>query len=144
MNASLQHMQHRGQVEAADRRVASALQRINAAEECPQVNPHVLRFTFALYLLAALHRRIDEREGYRETEAYDWRRYGAAYGVVQDMLGHKSEETTVNTYLEPVRGLRQASLFDSTVGMSLAEVIGVLTQGSERVMRVGSVFGDVE
>lgn len=126
--------------EAADLRVADWFGRIRASEESPHVNPHVLRFTFALYLLAALHRRIDEREGYRDTEAYDWRRYGAAYGVVQDMLGHKSEETTVNTYLEAVRGLRQASLFDSTVGMSLAEVIGVLTHGSDRVMRAGTVF----
>lgn len=126
--------------EAADLRVADWFGRIQASEESPHVNPHVLRFTFALYLLAALHRRIDEREGYRDTEAYDWRRYGAAYGVVQDMLGHKSEETTVNTYLEAVRGLRQASLFDSTVGMSLAEVIGVLTHGSDRVMRAGTVF----
>lgn len=124
----------------ANLRVAHQLRRIGAGEPPPHVNPHALRFTFALYLLAALHRRIDERENYRETETYDVRRYGLAYDVVKDLLGHKQRQTTLNTYLEPVQGLRRATLFDSTVGKDLADIIGMLTKGSDRVLRTGSVF----
>ena len=124
----------------ANERVADEFRRIGVTSAPPQLHPHALRFSFALYLLAALHRRIDERENYRATETYQADRYGLAYDVVKDMLGHRSRDTTINIYLQPVQGLRRAAVFDSTVDRDLSEVIGMLVGDSDLVLRTGTVF----
>lgn len=120
--------------EQANRRVAAEYARVGSSDEVPQVNPHVLRFTFALYLLAALHRQADARAERSEMEAYDKRNYGMAYDIVRDLLGHKNRSTTEDIYLAPVQGLRRAAIFSSTVQMDLSEVIGMLVVDNDRVM----------
>lgn len=107
----------------------------------PRISSHSLRFSFALYLLAALHRRIDEREGRDPHGAYDERHYEIAYDIVRDMLGHASVSTTKETYLEPVKRLRSASLFEGTsMASDLSEVIAALVGDSDRVLDTGTVF----
>jgi integrase len=107
----------------------------------PWISSHSLRFSFALYLLAALHRRIDERDGRDPHGPYDERNYETAYDIVRDMLGHASVTTTKDTYLEPVKRLRSASLFDRTaMAGDLSEVIAALVGDSDRVLDTGTVF----
>lgn len=120
----------------ANARVRAEFARLGAEEEVPQANPHSLRFTFALYVLAALHRRIDARDARSESEDYVVKNYGLAYDTVRDLLGHKNRQTTVDIYLEPVQGLRRAALLNSTVQMDLSEVIGMLVVDNDRVIDV--------
>lgn len=125
----------------ANRRVACEYARLERSEEPPHVNPHVLRFTFALYLLAALHRQADARDGRGEMAAYDKNNYGLAYDVVRDLLGHKNRATTEDIYLAPVQGLRRAALFSSAVQMDLSEVIGMLVVDTDRVQGMSQAPG---
>jgi len=105
-----------------------------------RLSPHSLRFSFALYLLAALHRRIDEQEGYRSSDGYDARRYEQAYDTVRDLLGHGSVTTTKETYLEPVKGLRRSMLFDeASVDRSLNEIIESIASGAPGGSRILNV-----
>ena len=107
----------------------------------PWISSHSLRFSFALYVLAALHRRIDERDGRDPHGAYDERNYETAYDIVRDMLGHASVVTTKDIYLEPVKRLRSASLFnDVATATDLSEVIARLVGDSDRVLDTGTVF----
>ena len=123
--------------DSANKRVLAAFEALGAHEEPPDLNPHMLRYSFALWVLVALHKRIDAEQGYSPYDSYEVDRYGAAYALVQDLLNHKHEETTINTYLQPAKRLRQAVLFDDTVGMDLDALIGHFTRHSELVVRIG-------
>lgn len=125
---------------ANDRVAAQAATLGLTPEQVPMLSQHSLRFTFALWLLAALHRRIDERLGVDPTH-YDERRYEAAFDVVRDMLGHASVTTTKDDYLEPVKGLRRSLLVDSATAVAdLSEVIAKLTTNADQVLDAGTVW----
>ena len=126
----------------ANNRVLAQWEAVGAnPTSAPWISSHSLRFSFALYVLAALHRRIDERDGRDPHSPYDERNYETAYDIVRDMLGHASVTTTKDTYLEPVKRLRSASLFDKTaMANDLSEVIAALVGDSDRVLDTGTVF----
>ena len=120
--------------EAANRRVASHFGRLGRGGGIT-LSPHSLRFSFALYVLAALHRRIDQRNGYASTGPYDERRYEQAYDIVRDLLGHRHSQITKDTYLEPVKGLRAQVLLGETG--EVEELLAVLATRDARVLDVG-------
>lgn len=92
-----------------------------------KVTPHSLRFTFALYMLLAGVRAIDEELGFRAAHPFHYRNYSQAFDEVRDLLGHRSTSTTRNYYLEPVKGLRRSHLLR---GSSLTELWDDLSANS--------------
>ncbi|MFD6394186.1 integrase [Nocardia sp. NPDC060259] len=99
-------------------------------------SPHTLRHSFALKMLVTLHRALDQRFGLSKEERDDLRKiYGDAFALVKDLLGHRSEQTTRETYLEPLNGIRLATMLDGSEDLDtvLARVAGA----SRRVMDVG-------
>lgn len=78
----------------------------------PQLSPHSLRHSFALFMLIALHRSIDARCGSDHVSGYDEERYRTAWEMVRDLLGHASLTTTQSCYLAPLNGMRLRSLID--------------------------------
>lgn len=69
-----------------------------------------MRFTFALFVLLAGIRAIDEHLGYDDASPFRVLNYAQAFDEVRDLLGHSSVETTKRVYLEPVKGVRRSSL----------------------------------
>ncbi|WP_084599812.1 tyrosine-type recombinase/integrase [Actinoplanes subtropicus] len=94
----------------ANKRVSSARKALGVRNPWVHVTPHSLRFTFALLVLLASIRAIDDRLGMRPTDPFDLRAYMSAFDEVRDLLGHASVQTTREIYLEPVKGLRRAPL----------------------------------
>ncbi|QRV33958.1 site-specific integrase [Streptomyces californicus] len=75
--------------------------------------PHMLRHSMALRVLMALHRALDRRLGLTPAERRHYEEtYGTVWSMVKDLLGHVSEETTREIYLEPLRGLQIETLLD--------------------------------
>src|SRR5205807_2287419 len=76
-------------------------------------SPHMLRHSFALQMLVSLHYALDRKFGLTPSERkYYETIYGNVWSLVKDLLGHASEETTKNVYLEPVRGLQLDTLLN--------------------------------
>ena len=69
--------------------------------------PHMMRHSFALYMLVALHHALDRRFGRTPEERRHFRQvyghfrqvYGDTWVLVRDLLGHRSEQTTRLVYL---------------------------------------------
>jgi integrase len=73
----------------------------------------MLRHSFALHMLVALHHALDRRFGLTPGERRHLRQvYGDPWVLVRDLLGHSSEQTTRLVYLEPLNGLQVTSLLD--------------------------------
>ncbi|MEU8699193.1 integrase [Streptomyces sp. NPDC048680] len=75
--------------------------------------PKMLRHSMALRMLLALNHALDRRFGFSSDERRRYQEiYGEVWQMVKDLLGHASEETTREIYLEPVRGLQLESLLN--------------------------------
>jgi integrase len=99
-------------------------------------SPHVCRHSFALKMLVTLHRALDQRFGLSREERDDLRKvYGDAFALVKDFLGHRSEQTTREMYLEPLNGIRLATMLDGSA--DLDTVLARVAASSRRVMDVG-------
>ncbi len=114
----------------------------SANQRCAQwgkpivTTPHVCRHSFALKMLVTLHRALDQRFGLSREERDDLRKvYGDAFALVKDLLGHRSEQTTRETYLEPLNGIRLATMLDGSE--DLDTVLARVAASSRRVMDVG-------
>lgn len=107
--------------------------RIDRNTKAPRLSPHSLRHSFALFMLVALHRSIDERHGTDQVSHYDEERYRAAWDMVRDLLGHASITTTQETYLAPLNGVRLRALIE---GPDLQRALRGLSQIDPRVADV--------
>ncbi|WP_392756803.1 hypothetical protein [Streptomyces sp. LN590] len=67
----------------------------------------------ALRVLVHLHHALDRRLGLTAAQRKVYEdAYGSVWTMVKDLLGHQSELTTREIYLEPVRGLQVESLLN--------------------------------
>ncbi|MDW8471505.1 hypothetical protein PV413_13670 [Streptomyces scabiei] len=67
----------------------------------------MLRHSMALRMLISLHNALDRRLGLTPAQRLHYEEvYGQVWLMVEDMLGHRSEQVTRDVYLEPVRGLQ--------------------------------------
>ena len=96
--------------DTANDRVTAARALLGSVSATVKVTPHSLRFTFALFVLLAGIRAIDDHLGYDDASPFIVMNYAQAFDEVRDLLGHSSVETTKRVYLEPVKGLRRSSL----------------------------------
>lgn len=129
-------------LEAANQRVEKAIAQarrigqIDRNTRAPRLSPHSLRHSFALFMLVALHRSIDNQLGTDRGGGYNEERYRAAWDMVRDLLGHSSITTTQDTYLAPLNGLRLRSLIE---GPDLQRALRGLAQIDPRVVDVETV-----
>ena len=114
----------------------------SANQRCTQfgkpivTTPHICRHSFALKMLVTLHRALDQRFGLSREERDDLRKvYGDAFALVKDLLGHRSEQTTRETYLEPLNGIRLATMLEGSE--DLDTVLARVAVSCRRVMDVG-------
>jgi len=102
-----------------------------------RVSPHTCRHSFALKMLVTLQRGLDRRFGLDAGERDHLRKvYGNAFVLVKDLLGHRSEQTTRDIYLEPLNGIRLAQILDDTE--DLDQILARVAASSRRVMDIGS------
>jgi site-specific recombinase XerD len=126
---------------AADARVAAtftAASRLDGnARTAITCRPHMLRHSFALYMLVALHHALDRRFGLTAEERKHFRQvYGDPWVLVRDLLGHRSEQTTRLIYLEPLHGLQVRSLLDRDE--DLETLLSRVAASSRLVMDTGA------
>lgn len=107
--------------------------RVDRNAQSPRLSPHSLRHSFALFMLIALHKSIDDRNGTDNVTDYDAERYREAWEMVRDLLGHASITTTQEFYLAPLNGVRLRSLID---GPDLERALSGLSRIDSRVLDV--------
>jgi integrase len=120
-----------GVFEGANERLWAAIEATGAAvSDELTVTPHSLRFSFALALAVRLHQRLDDMHGWDEDVAYgDGSRYDEVFRTVKDVLGHRSVETTRNTYMPRVQRLRFDTLFGSSnADTTIGDLVSSLAQ----------------
>ncbi|MFK0242074.1 tyrosine-type recombinase/integrase [Microbacterium sp. NPDC090281] len=116
--------------QSANRRVTLARAKNGVRSPWVTVTPHSLRFTFALFVLLAGVRAIDEDLGLSSASAFSLRNYSQAFDEVRDLLGHSTTAVTRKHYLAPVKSLRSTSVLRST---SLTEMWDELRASSRLV-----------
>ena len=95
--------------------------------------PHICRHSFALKMLVTLQRALDNRFGLDQAERDELRKlYGDPFTLVKDLLGHRSEQTTRDIYLEPLNGIRLGMMLDG--GEDLDTVLARVAASSRLVM----------
>ena len=103
--------------------------------------PHTCRHSFALKMLVTLQRALDQRFGLSSEERDDLRKvYGNAFTLVKDLLGHRSEQTTREIYLEPLNGIRLGMILEA--GADLDTVLARVAASTRRVMDVAPDEGE--
>ena len=112
----------------ANRRCAQAGKAIFAT-------PHICRHSFALKMLVTLQRALDTRFGLSSAERDELRKlYGDPFTLVKDLLGHRSEQTTRDIYLEPLNGIRLSMMLDGNE--DLDTVLARVAASARRVMDI--------
>jgi site-specific recombinase XerD len=102
------------------------------------MTPHMARHSFALHMLVALHHALDRRFGLTPEERRDLRMlYRSSWEMVQDLLGHRSVETTKRIYLAPVSDLQIRSLLLDDVEEETDDLLAALARSTERIQDVG-------
>lgn len=99
-------------------------------ERAPFCRPHMARHSFALQMLLALHHALDSRFELDDAQRRDFELlYGNPWRIVKDLLGHRSEETTRNVYLAPVRDLQVKTLLEGELqpGVELLQALAALS-----------------
>ncbi|QYF74754.1 tyrosine-type recombinase/integrase [Cryobacterium sp. PAMC25264] len=92
-------------------RAANVRARDLIGEGAPFCRPHMLRHTFALLMLVALMRAMDDRYGLSPAERRDFEMlYGDPWRLVQNLLGHRDAKTTEDIYLAPVSDIQLRTL----------------------------------
>jgi site-specific recombinase XerD len=105
-------------------------------------SPHMLRHSFALQMLVSLHYALDRRLGLTPSERkYYETVYGNVWSLVKDLLGHASEETTKNVYLEPVRGLQLDTLLNDVGDETTDELLARLAEQTGLVLDFAQEVG---
>ena len=100
------------------------------------ITPHSCRHSFALKMLVTLQRGLDTRYGLDKEDRDHLRSvYGNAFTLVKDLLGHRSEQTTRDIYLEPLNGLRLGMILDGSDDLS--EVLARVAAATDRVVDIG-------
>jgi integrase len=116
--------------------LAAASDRCERLGKPIRVPPHTCRHSFALKMLVTLQRGLDNRFGLDEDERDHLRKvYGNAFALVKDLLGHRSEQTTRDIYLEPLSGIRLAMILDG--GEDLDQILAQVAASSRQVMDIG-------
>ncbi|MDO0930431.1 hypothetical protein QQY66_01470 [Streptomyces sp. DG2A-72] len=88
----------------------------------------------ALRVLVSLHFALDRRLGLSPAQRRDYEElYGNVWSTVKDLLGHRSEETTREIYLEPLRGLQVETLLSDETPEN-TEVLSRLARRTELVL----------
>jgi integrase len=88
-------------------------------------------------MLVTLQRAHNRMYGLTDGERRDVRQiYGEVFKLVKDLLGHASEQTTRDVYLEPVTGLRLGLFLDGSE--DLDAVMARVAASSRRVMDVAA------
>ena len=109
--------------DASNVRVSAARAELGIANPGVRVTAHSLRFSFALLVLLAEARAIDERLGLGDADPFIEHNYRVAFETVRDLLGHASESTTRDYYLEPLKGLRRSSILRSGSASDMWEAL---------------------
>lgn len=114
-----------------------------ASERCERAGlkvyatPKMLRHSMALRVLVSLHYALDRRLGLTPAQRRDYEdAYGTVWTMVKDLLGHRSEVTTREIYLEPVRGLQIESLLDDDDNPSNSELFADLARRTGLILDV--------
>ncbi|MFE3556287.1 tyrosine-type recombinase/integrase [Streptomyces sp. NPDC059193] len=80
----------------------------------PYATPHSCRHSFALYMLVVLNHVLDRRYGLTPQERRDFQQlYGDPWFLVQNLLGHRNREVTMQVYLAPVTHLGLTSMLEA-------------------------------
>ncbi|MGI5453523.1 site-specific integrase [Streptomyces sp. CA-249302] len=99
--------------------------------------PKMLRHSMALRVLVSLHHALDGRLGLTPTERKNYEEtYGTVWTMVKDLLGHRSEITTREIYLEPVRGLQIESLLNDTDNPNNTDLFAELSRRTGLILDV--------
>lgn len=97
--------------------------------------PHACRHSFALKMLVTLQRAVDVRFGLSPEERDHTRKvYGDPFTLVKDLLGHRSEQTTREIYVEPLNGIRLAQILDGSE--DLDAILARVAASDRRVMDI--------
>ena len=102
----------------------------------PYCTPHMARHSFALQMLVAIQHIMDTRFGFDAQQRRDFEaNYGNPWRMVKDLLGHRSEETTRNIYLAPVRDVQIRTLLEGDLAAGV-EFLQALAAASGRIQDV--------